>query len=154
MRKKVSKAVIRECLLNVATSSLARERKLTCAELNSGSFPKASRDRRRAVKKERRGGGEGEPRKIDGHAKDEAGRIVQADPPILPRLTTLNTNRGTWHEILGMRQNARCAGRKSGRAGEEGSANAGYFSPVETNALRARKFQSPPLRRKWVDFSN
>jgi len=32
--------------------------------------------------------------------------MVEADPPILPRLTTLNTNRGTWHKIHGMRQNA------------------------------------------------
>lgn len=35
--------VIRECLLNVATSSLAFGGKLTQVELNSGSFPEASK---------------------------------------------------------------------------------------------------------------
>lgn len=104
--------------------------------------------------------------------KDETKGIGKADPPILLRLATLNTNRGTWHGILGMHRYAiremMRQDRKRGREGErekkekEGrerrgrqERGSGYFSHKETNALRARKFQSPPLRRKYkVDFSN
>lgn len=54
--------------------------------------------------------------------KDETKGIGKADPPILLRLATLNTNRGTWHGILGMHRYAiremMRQDRKRGREGE------------------------------------
>jgi len=101
-KEDVEDAVTYECLLNVTTSiSSARLREETCtrlqAELDSAkasvlNSPEASRQAESARMRER----ERERENIGEHAKDASSRIRKADPSILSRLTTMNTNRGTW----------------------------------------------------------
>lgn len=118
--------VIHECLFNVATFlSFVYRGGLTYVELNSGSSETTRRRKRQR--------GE-ELEKLTSMRKNEIERIGKADPSILPRLATLNTNRGTWRRIPGMhryamremiRQERKRKRKKKKKTGKRGS---GYFS--------------------------
>lgn len=131
--------------------------KLTYVELDSGSFPSASgagREReneREASGRERKTGREKRLGGIDVHAKDEAGRIGEvrssggSDP--FASCDVEYESRHVARRILGMRRDAmtmrkrdRERERKRRRIGWKGGCR--IFFPVETNALRAGKFQS------------
>jgi hypothetical protein len=109
-KEDVEAAVTYECLLNVTTSiSSARFRKGTCthlkAELDSAkasllNSPEASRQAESTRQRER----ERQRENIGEDAKDASGRIREADPSILSRLATMNTNRGTWHGTVASRR--------------------------------------------------
>jgi len=154
-KEDVEAAVTYECLLNVTTSiSSARFRKGTCthlkAELDSAkasllNSPEASRqaestrqrERERETEREYRRGRERRVR------QDSRGRsfdpFASRDDEYESRHVARNGGVETNRDAQTMKRKRK---RERERGGRKGSGCRIFFS-VETNALRARKFQSP-----------